>query len=182
MLFLFLFAVFKFRYGFFFGFFFDFSLLFFSFAAAFLSLPLVRAALFSLQLVYVCLITQKELKGLIECDFWLARDARGNILESKQSSQKLLLLLLFFNSLKKKIFSKCGYFVYYALLMTFPWLGMRCIHQQLFLSLSHTFLHEKFTRSDEIICAASSLLLFIINQLALESNLLTTTTATTNLG
>lgn len=48
-------------------------------------------------------------------------------------------------------------------------------------NLSLTFLHEKFTRSDEIICAASSLLLlFIINQLALESNLLTTTT--TNLG
>lgn len=152
MLFLFLFAVFKFRYGFFFWiFFFDFSLLFSSFAAAFLSLPLVRAALFSLQLVYVCLITQKELKGLIECDFWLARDARENILESKKSSQKLLLLLLFFNSLKKKIFSKCGklfpmisagthrYFVYYALLMTFPWLGMRCIHQQLSLSLSHIF-------------------------------------------
>lgn len=72
------------------------------------------------------------------------------------------------------------YFVYYALLMTFPWLGMRSIHQQLSLSPSLTFLHEKFTRSDEIICAASSFLLFIINQLALESNLLTTTT--TNLG
>lgn len=110
MLFLFLFAVFKFRYGFFFiFFFFDFSLLFSSFAAAFLSLPLVRAALFSLQLVYVCLITQKELKGLIECDFWLARDARGNILESKKSSQKCYpTKFLFFNSLKKKIFSKCG--------------------------------------------------------------------------